>query len=189
MRITLLCLVLVAACSSSGRSALDAGPDDGPGPGDDAATGPVCGGFAHILCADNELCDFPDNGCGVGDQTGHCKARPVACPAVVGPPTCACDNKVYAGDCPAYVAGVDLNAHGTCDAAPGRFVCGFTQCELATQYCRREPHPGAADGFSCVPLPPCSTAPSCACLTNERCGKSCDGDARVGLTLSCPPTA
>jgi hypothetical protein len=184
MRITWLGVVFLLACGGGGRSAPDGGVDGGG----DGGQGGACGGLAGKRCNATEYCDFTDNGCGVGDQTGTCKPRPGACPlVVVGAPTCACDGKVYAGDCAAYSAGVDLNAHGTCTLPVGRFACGYTQCDLATQYCRREPQQGGPEAFTCAALPACSGAPSCACLASLPCGTSCTGDSTVGLTLTCPP--
>jgi hypothetical protein len=184
MRLLWLGFVFLAACGGGGRGGLDGGD----GGGDDGGTGGVCGGLAGGRCSATEYCDFADNGCGVGDQTGTCKRRPAACPKVVlGAPTCGCDGRVYAGDCPTYSAGTDLNAHGTCDLAAGRFACGYTQCDLATQYCQRQPQPGAAETFVCVALPACTGAPSCTCLKAQPCGNTCTGDATVGLTLTCPP--
>jgi hypothetical protein len=192
MRNLLLSLVLVAACNSSSRGTPDASsPGDG-GDGDGGHPGAVCGGLAHATCGATEFCDYPDNGCGVGDQTGTCKPRPGACPlnvAIIATPTCACDGKIYNGDCDASAHGVDLNAHGTCDIAATRFACGYAVCDLANQYCRREPHlGGAAESFTCVPLS-CAATPSCACLAKERCGNACTGDVKVGLTLTCSPSA
>jgi hypothetical protein len=179
-------LISLAACGSSGRDALDAGvPDDAL----DAGSSNVCGGIAHLACGPTEYCDYANDRCGVADQTGSCKTRPVACPAIIVVPTCACNGKVYAGTCDAFLDGVDLDASGTCPVPAGKFACGYTQCVLATQYCRREPHTGAADTFVCASLPSaCSGTPACDCLSAERCGDSCGGDARVGLTLTCPAT-
>src|SRR5215468_9249428 len=109
MRITLLSLVFLAACSGSSRSGT---PDatGGDATGDGQPVGAACGGITHKLCGATEFCDFADNGCGIGDQTGTCKPRPGACPlAIVATPTCACDAKVYNGECDANAAGFDLN--------------------------------------------------------------------------------
>jgi hypothetical protein len=186
MRMTLLGLVFLAACGSSGRSTLDASadgdiPDDGP-------RGGVCGGLLPRHCSATEYCDYPDNGCGVGDQQGTCKPKPTACPLTAGliaTPTCACDGRVYNSECDANEHGMDLNAHGSCDVPKERFACGYRQCLLPNQYCKREPQVGAAETFTCVGLPTCPGVPTCACLANQPCGKNCTGDATVGLTLTC----
>lgn len=180
-------LISLAACGSSDRNALDAGVADAA---TDGGSANVCGGIAHITCGPTEYCDYTNDSCGVADQTGSCKTRPTACPATTVVPTCACNGKVYAGTCDAFLDGVDLDASGTCPVPSGKFACGYTQCSLATQYCRREPHTGgAADTFVCASLPSgCGAAPACDCLSAERCGNSCGGDARVGLTLTCPAT-
>lgn len=199
MRITLLGLAFLLACGgSSSHGASDAGPGDAVGDGQPG--GSVCGGFAHTPCSATEYCDYADNGCGIGDQTGTCKPRPDVCPlnaassetgpAIAATPTCACDGTIYGGECDAARAGVDLNAHGTCDVPAGRFACGYTQCTLAIQYCQRQPHTTGPDTFSCVALPmACSGNQGCACLQTQPCGNACGGTSAAGLTLTCAPTA
>ena len=182
MRTIFLGLFLVA-CGGSHTN------PDGQVPGDgasDGASGAVCGGFSHVACGATEYCDYADNGCGIGDKTGICKPRPQTCPLIAGRPICACDGNVYVGECPAYMNGFDLDVHGTCAVPKGAFACGYTQCDLLTQYCLREPHAAAADTYSCVALPAACASPTCACLANERCGNACTGNATVGLTLMCP---
>jgi hypothetical protein len=200
MRLPLLVLVFLLACGSGSRGTSDAGPGDGAvgdGPsGDGAPAGSACGGVTHEPCNATEYCDYADNGCGVGDRTGTCKRRPDACPlnatgaappGIVATPTCACDNQIYGGDCDAYSAGFDLNAHGTCPVPTGKFACGYTQCDTATQYCRRQPHTTGPETFSCLALPAaCSGNQGCACLQAQPCGSACTGTP-VGLTLTCPP--
>jgi hypothetical protein len=110
-------------------------------------------------------------------------------PAIVATPTCGCDGQIYGGDCDTYSNGVDLNAHGTCDVPAGKFACGYTQCDLATRYCQRQPHTTGPDTFSCLPLPAaCTSNRSCACLQAQPCGNAC-AVAGAGLTLTCAPTA
>ena len=188
----MLGLVFVAACGSSSRGTVDASGDGGGGGGDGGHTGAVCGGRTGATCAATEFCDFPDNGCGIGDQTGTCQPRPGACPlnaAIVATPTCACDGKLYNGPCDANAHGLDLNAHGSCDLTATQFPCGYAVCNLASQYCQRQPHLGAAaETFSCMPLI-CTGTPTCACLAKAPCGNACTGDAKVGLTLTCLPSA
>jgi hypothetical protein len=183
MRLPWLGFVVLLACGGgSGHSTSDAsGGDDG------GSNGELCGGFTGRKCSATEYCDYANNTCGVADESGICKPRPEACPAVVGPPICGCDNLVHSGECPAYVTGADLNANGSCPVPSTRFACGYTQCELATEYCKREPHAKAPETFSCVAFS-CTGAPSCACLANERCGNDCTGEMKSGLTLTCPPT-
>lgn len=187
MRIFVLGLVVLAACGGHDRgSTTDGGPSDAAG---DAAPGQACGGLAGKRCSPAAYCDYPDNSCGITDQSGVCRMRPDVCPAIASPPICGCDGQVYASECTAYLTGTDLNANAGCKAAPGTFACGYAQCDLATQYCRREPRAMDADSYSCVALPAaCGTSASCACLADERCGLDCSGQARVGLTVTCPPT-
>ncbi|HEX3757716.1 MAG TPA: hypothetical protein VHW23_03380 [Kofleriaceae bacterium] len=197
MRITLLGLVFLVACGNSNRSTSDASsPGDGATGDGSPGGGSACGGLGGRACSATEYCDYADNDCGVGDRTGTCRSRPDVCPvnagatpAIVAMPTCACDGKLYDNDCDAARAGFDLNAHGTCDIAAGHFACGDTQCILATQYCRRQPHTTGPDTFSCAPLPAaCASTQGCGCLQSQPCGNSCTGTAAAGLTLSCPPT-
>jgi hypothetical protein len=195
MRLPLLGLVFLLACGGGSHSASDAGPgaDGSPGGG-----GGVCGGPAHAACDPVEYCDYADDGCGIGDLTGTCKPRPDLCPisatgaappAIVATPTCACDGKIYGNQCDAFRAGFDVNAHGTCNLPAGSFACGTTQCTIATQYCRRQPHTKGADTFSCVALPAgCAGNQGCGCLQAQPCGNLCAGTAAAGMTLTCTPT-
>lgn len=202
MRLPLLGLVFLLACGGSSHGPSDAsGPGDGdgaPGDGSSGSGGSVCGGFAHTPCSATEYCDYADNGCGIGDQTGTCKPRPDVCPvnatgaappALVATPTCACDGKIYGSACEAARVGFDVNAHGTCDVPAGSFACGTTQCLVATQYCRRQPHTTGPDTFSCLGLPSgCSGNQGCTCLASQPCGTACAGTAAAGMTLTCAPT-
>jgi hypothetical protein len=178
-------LVFLAACSTTRTGGTDAASDDGAP--SDGEPGAGCGGFANTPCAPNEYCDHASNSCGADDRPGTCRRRPQACPAVVGPPICGCDGMVHTGECATYATGTDLNANGTCVVEATQFVCGYTVCEIATQYCRRSPEASGAVTFSCVALPSaCSREPSCGCLAGELCGQACTGEAKGGLTVSCP---
>jgi len=84
-----------------------------------------------------------------------------------------------------FSSGFDLNARGTCAMAPGKFACGYVQCNLDSQDCLHEVHPSEADTYSCVGQPACGSQSGCACLANERCGRACTGDATAGLTVTC----
>jgi len=190
MRMTLLGLCLLIACGGD-DGVPNSGPDaaipvDASGSIDGAMTR-SCGGFANLKCKADELCDYADNTCGVADGAGTCKPRPVACPLLVEHKVCGCDAKVHASECAAYIDGSDLSANGACDKVAGTFACGYLLCNLGQEYCRREPHPDAAETFTCVALL-CADTPSCGCLANERCGDACTGDNTAGLTLTCPAT-
>lgn len=159
--------------------------EDGGGSG----SGKLCGGFGGGLCGPDEFCDFARNGCGAADEAGTCQPRPFGCPDTVFEPTCGCDGTVYGSACDAAAAGTDVNANGTCKLEPGAFACGFTQCNLMTEYCQRAASDigNEPDSFRCMPLPACpSQFPTCSCLANEPCGFQCAGDAATGLTLTCP---
>lgn len=183
MRTIWLGLVVLVACGTS-KDGPDAAADDGGG---DGGQGGICGGFVNRRCLDSEYCDYANNLCGAGDQTGTCQPRPTGCPRLLGPPICGCDGQVRLGECFTYATGTDLNANGTCAVDSTRFVCGYTQCEIATQYCRHARQPSGPDVFACLPLPAaCSREVSCTCLAAELCGASCTGEAKGGLTLTCP---
>lgn len=173
MRITLLALGLLVACGDNHHPRPDGGPQ-------------LCGGLAGRPCGATEFCDFANNSCGSGDQSGICKPRPEIC-TLIFDPVCACDGKSYGNECQANNAGGDLNAKGTCEVPPGLFECGFRQCDLQAQYCLHESHGSEPDTFTCEALPACgSQPPTCACLAGERCGGACSGNGSLGLTLTCP---
>src|SRR4029079_4556154 len=99
----------------------------------------------------------------------------------VATPTCACDGKVYNGECDANSHGADLNAHGSCYLPAAQSPCGYAVSNLANQYCQRQPHLGAAaETFSCMPLS-CTGTPTCACLAQAPCGHVCTRDAKSRL--------
>lgn len=158
-----------------------------PNPREDAPTSnKLCGGLAPQPCAQAEYCDFANNSCGSGDQTGICKPRPEFCALIAGPPTCGCNGMVYPNECIVFRDGTDLNARGSCTIEAGKFACGYVQCSLDTQYCLREVRASGADTYSCAGLPACATQPpDCGCLARERCGNRCAGSASTGLTLTC----
>ncbi len=156
----------------------------------DAPGEQLCGGFAGAVCDADEYCDFAANTCGATDEQGVCKPRPVGCPDVlVFMANCACDGMVYGSECDVYAAGSDRNALGSCTLPAGTFACGYTQCNVFTQYCRRDVSDvvGVPDDYSCLPVPSCpSQFPTCGCLAAEPCGSMCTGDGATGLTLTCP---
>lgn len=153
-----------------------------------APPGGACGGFSGAECGANEYCDYPQNTCGVTDETGVCKPRPDACPLLfVAEPTCGCDGVVYGSACDATEAGTDLNAAGGCAVTAGSFKCGYRQCSLNNQYCQSSPSdvtsvPGT---FACNALPACPAGTTCDCLEGQACGETCSGEASTGLTLTC----
>jgi len=103
MRIGILLLALIAACSG----------DDGTAPGD-GAPGKACGGFAGAMCVAGQFCDYADDSCGAADQAGSCAARPEICTPIIDE-VCGCDGKKYQSPCEAQRAGVDVRASGGCN--------------------------------------------------------------------------
>jgi hypothetical protein len=95
------------------RSPIDAtAPDADPNAPDAAAQS--CGGFTGAQCKDvaNTYCSF-EQGCGENDETGVCLPRPDACSPVLLP-VCGCDNRDYANECEANLAGTDIAREGAC---------------------------------------------------------------------------
>lgn len=76
---------------------------------------PVCGGFAGILCENDQWCDYPDDGnaCGVADRFGTCRPRPEVC-TMEFIPVCGCNGKTYSNACNAAADGVDVAYLGEC---------------------------------------------------------------------------
>lgn len=196
MRSFFACAVFLAACGGLAACGDDApraaNPDAPGGPGDGGPTGNTCGGLAGGNCAANEYCDYSQNRCGAADQSGTCKAKPTACPVNIqnilpaNTAYCGCNGQVYSGVCELNLAGTDLNANASCTPPKGRFACGFQLCDLATEYCVHDGKVAADQQYSCVTIPTtCGATPACACLSGERCGNACTGDAAAGLTLTC----
>ncbi len=90
-------------------------PDDARPPPDDGGPGSgVCS--TDTPCADDQWCDYADNGCGATTFFGVCRAKPILCPLVVDP-VCGCDFVTYGNECEANLAGVDKGKDGPCDAS------------------------------------------------------------------------
>jgi hypothetical protein len=161
----------------------------GPG-GQGGGSGAECGGFAGQTCPADEYCDYPDNDCGATDGAGVCKKRPGGCPETeIYSPTCGCDGKIHGNECDANAAGVDVNDLGSCPAPQGMFACGHTFCDVGQTYCEVQTSDvgGIPNNYACKLLPKsCGSAPSCACLAGELCGKNCKQIAPGALEAVCP---
>jgi hypothetical protein len=164
----LLVAFLVAGCNDrslpgtgSGGGGSDAGPaadaaTDAASPSDlsrapDLA-GTFCGGFAGLMCATGQYCEFPGGTCGGADEPGSCAPEPTECGGASGPPACGCDGKTYDTDCARRAAGVALKQPGRCDGTCG----GDGDC---------------ANGQLCCPacgIPGC-TAKQCLTPVNGAC--------------------
>jgi hypothetical protein len=136
-------------------------------PGSCSAGGEACGGLLGLTCADDELCDYPDDSCGAADQTGTCQRIPDACPDV-WMPVCGCDGQTYGNSCEAHAAGVDTASLGACPPPERRCggwsgqTCGSDEyCHFDWEYC------DWADGSgTCRPRPEICTDhvdPVCSC--------------------------
>ena len=74
-----------------------------------------CGGFIGMSCqAANTYCDFTPNNCGNADALGDCLPIPTSCTPTTGA-VCGCNQMMYANDCEAYRAGVDILKIGSCN--------------------------------------------------------------------------
>jgi hypothetical protein len=132
-------------------------------------------------CAADEYCAFKPRLCGasskaarpgyeVGLRPGICSPRPASCNDSYGP-VCGCDKRVYASECVAELAGVDLNVNDGCfENSPRDWIsCGERFCSARTQYCEMV----LSDVFelptdyACKPLPP-------ACVPDAGAARSCD---------------
>lgn len=136
-------------------------------------------------CGPTEACTFENDHCGSGSP-GTCTAKPATCPSD-GPPACGCDGVVYANDCLARQAGVDMGTG--CAPLSGMQLCGTRYCKLGAEYCRiTMPAQASLKNLAeCVPLPAsCAGNISCACLAQEPCADQCSEG--VGMPkLSCAP--
>ena len=151
----------------------------------------ICGGKQGLACAPDQWCDYGNDLCGSGDDTGVCTTKPLDCSVDEPDPTCACDGMVYSSECLANLAGHDVNNSGGCPAPAGAFNCGKTFCTTGQQYCVRSVSDvgGTPDDYDCDALPAAcmmATPPSCDCLTLEPCGDLCEVTAPGGLQLTCP---
>jgi hypothetical protein len=84
---------------------IDRDDDDG-----DPGSGLPCGGFVGATCDDDEFCDLPSDTCGLADEGGTCRARPLVCPAIYQPVR-GCDGVMYGNTCEAHAEGVDVQAN------------------------------------------------------------------------------
>jgi hypothetical protein len=191
--LVIVLVVGVAACGGTDVTHMDGAPGhDGPAvvdapPGTPDAPFAVCGGLAGTPCPSDQFCDFPDNSCGGADQTGTCKPKPGACPAVVLP-LCGCDGTVYSSECNANSAGVDVADNGHCTPPSGQFECGSGFCTHGSDYCQviGSDAPPFQSSYTCKPLPAaCGAMPSCACTSGEMCGSVCNASTAGDLTLTC----
>ncbi len=122
---------------------------------------------ASVPCAAGAWCSYADGQCGAGVPTGSCQTSPSQCPLSTPPPppVCGCDGNIYAGACPANVAGSDVDVGVSCDAGVP-FPCGYTYCLVGEEYCD-ETVGGIGSFFACKPLPSSCLPPNtadCSCM-------------------------
>ena len=177
-------LALPVACgdsTSSGREVVNDGPD-----------WPSCG---EEKCGADEFCDYRWHWCSVisgqgggGGVPRKCEDRSASCDTEL--PVCGCDGNVYASQCDAQQAGVDIGAWADaadgprCQSTPaGRFPCGPWFCDPNVAYCDYQIGDVGDRHVSCQPLPSsCGGQASCACLESLPGYWKCTG-GEAGVTL------
>jgi hypothetical protein len=79
--------------------------------GEDFCLPPVfCGGFGGGECEPDEFCDYRNDLCGAGDESGVCRPRPTECPEP-GPNDAVCScvfGESFESECEANRAGEDV---------------------------------------------------------------------------------
>ncbi len=156
----------------------------------DAPSGQNCGGFAGLLCAQDEFCQYDAAAqCGAADQLGTCQPTPQACILLVAE-VCGCDGVTYSNSCFAAQAGTSVVHDGAC--APTAQTCGGllgAACG-AGEYCKWEPADicGAADQLgTCEVKPDACIAvfdPVCGC-NDQTYSNSCVA-ANAGVSVAAP---
>jgi hypothetical protein len=166
--------------ATSGTTTNASSTGTGGGGSGSSGTGGSTGGAGcragSMPCAADEWCDFSNNLCGASDWLGVCRKRPSQCPTPPPVPVCGCDGKSYASDCFAEMAGVGVNANGSCTQA-GTFPCGpMLMCQVGLEYCQIAN--GIVLGHQCLPLPASCLAPNtadCSCMPIAMDCGSCTG--------------
>lgn len=174
----------VASTSDASSSAMGSG-----GFGGGVMMPVVCSAQGGVGCADDEICDYPDNQCGTGQINGICAKRPKFCPPELGndteAPACGCDAKLHKSGCATHEDGTDLSINNLCATPAGTYPCGALFCTLGTQYCKHLLYnQGASELTSCNPLPGCGA--TCDCLLSTTCGSTCGGTPEGGIEVFCP---
>jgi hypothetical protein len=89
----------------------------------------------NSACASTEYCEHDRGLCGRGARSGTCRPKPAGCASSYAP-VCGCDGTVYANECSARAAGVDLATLGGCSVViPDWAACGKHYCDARTSYC------------------------------------------------------
>jgi|GEM_PF-1814735 len=173
-------LVLVG-CTGDDADDGDAGDDVSENDGELA----TCGGLAAPPCGAGFYCDFPDDSCGVLDQTGVCRPLPDACDDVFEP-VCACDGVEYENACSAAAAGVDASTAECAEAES--FACGDTECAGDGEYCTAVVPgiPDAETSYSCADLPDDCDPAICDCFDGPACDCAADDDGNLTITCYAP---
>jgi hypothetical protein len=147
-------------------------------------------------CGEGRYCAYQPRLCGKGKRPGACRDAPARCDDAFQP-ACGCDGQVYANECRAAAAGVDLSVNGGCAAkVPGFIPCGAHFCDARTSYCEIV----LSDVFelptdrTCKPLPEAclpdgGTARRCECFpAGTRCQSFCghvETGGLAGFHLTC----
>ena len=177
MKPTLLSAIFASLLLACGGSTTSATTPDG-GTSSDASTSQADADASQVDagCPEPAPANLVCPGCGNGGEAPICQAGQWTCPP---PPPCP-EQPVDSG--------VDDSSTRDASANDGGFACAA--CNPETNYCELQypppPHDGGAGvpTDTCLPLPACDAAPSCACISyGPFC--TCADDAGE-ITVTCP---
>ncbi|MDI1478899.1 hypothetical protein [Polyangium sp. y55x31] len=184
-------LALAAGCSATNAPGVHG--EGGAAGGTTASTGGAGGGedFEPWVGPPRAFCGFEQpckDGyfCSFGPSCqgpGHCMSK-TTCTPMPGA-VCGCDGKVYADDCAARAAGVDVT-RDACATPPGTFSCQQRFCKAGEEACLDDIF--FNDGW-CAPLPEaCKLDPNptdCACFGVSAPCSDCSVDANGQFIFTC----
>ncbi len=140
-------------------------------------------------CAIGAVCKEPDGLCATTKAAGKCVNVPSTCAPAA--PACGCNGKVYASECDANRAGVDISIQSCSTPDGAHFQCGAYFCRKQDQICKKTldlKKAVAATQWSCVDANNCATGCGCglcgACVL-PTCVETCQNDGSGGRQVTC----